>query len=287
MKRIDPFAELFPGETPATRLQARVLEGFLVASMLRYCWRWASVMYDFREVIRPHGVARYVDLRFLFGPAAYWNAAFVTVAALLGASRVSPRVGYSLALCGFHIQCVGRHSQGKLFHDSTFIGIGMVVLSAAMWLFHDPANRRVFTLGASVFCYGLSYVSAAVSKLVHTGPSWIDGRHMWLWIAEKSVDGMAARGTMELSWLQERILASYTLATAILTIGLCSELAGFLLWFRRTRPLIALALLGMHVGIYLTMDILFESNIYLMLIMAVPWAHLVASLPQPAALEAR
>ena len=126
-------------------------------------------------------------------------------------------------------------------------------------------------MGFTYFFLGLAYTSAAISKLVASGITWPDGRHLWMWINEKAVDEIARSGFVELNFVQELALSSLLIATLFLAFGLIAELFSWLVWFKHTRMWVMLAILGLHVGIWLTMDILFILSVYELIILAFPW----------------
>jgi hypothetical protein len=203
---------------------------------------------------------------------AWLNAAVISAGALLGYFRITPRLGYTAAFLGFHLQYVSRYSLGEICHASNFVGMGMLGLTAAMWIYRGGVERRKFAMGASFFFLGLAYASAALSKLIASGPLWVDGRHLWLWIGEKSLDAYSKFGVLQLNALQRGALEQRALATLILSIGLSVEAAGVLLWFRKPRPYIALLCIGMHLGIHFAMNILFDTSIYHLIVLGLPWA---------------
>jgi hypothetical protein len=270
--------ELFAFDRRETRGELwhfKLYETFLVGYMLLWAWDWSRSIERTAAVVKPLGIAASVDVSPMFSHGLSWlNAAVISLGALLGYFRIAPRLGYTAAFLGFHLQYVSRYSLGEICHASNFVGMGMLGLTAAMWLYRGGAERRKFALGASVFFLGLAYASAALSKLVASGPLWVDGRHLWLWIGEKSLDAYSKHGVLELNGLQRAALGSRALATLILTIGLSVEAAGVLLWFRRLRPYVALLCVAMHLGIHFAMNILFDMSIYHLIVLALPWARL-------------
>jgi hypothetical protein len=62
-------------------------------------------------------------------------------------------------------------------------------------------------------------------------------------------------------------------ATLILIFGLVAEAFGFLFWFPKTRPYAATIILGMHVGILLSMNIWFGSYMVELIYIGYPWVH--------------
>ena len=251
----------------------KLYETFLVGCMLFWAWDWSRSIARTAAVVKPLGVAVHVDISPMFsGGLSLLNAAIISAGGLLGYFRLAPRLGYTAAFAGFHVQYVSRYSLGEICHASNFVGMGVLGLAAAMWVFPGAAERRKFALGASVFFLGLAYASAALSKLVASGPLWVDGRHLWLWIGEKSLDAYSKYGVFDLNGLQRAALSSRPLATLILVVGLSVEAAGVLLWLRRPRSIVALICIGMHLGVHFAMNILFDMSIYHLIVLGLPWA---------------
>ena len=125
------------------------------------------------------------------------------------------------------------------------------------------------------FFIGLGYTSAALCKLVATGPTWPAGRHLWMWIQERTVDTFSLTGTVDYNWLQQLALDYGLIATAILTFGLLVEFFAFLMWFKRFRPAIMTLLAGMHIGIMMVMKLAFNANTLVLLLLAFSWATLI------------
>ena len=257
-------------ETVGERLHFKLYEVFLVAFATTWMWQWGLYVQSLTNVVQPLGIAEYIDVSRFFSPLALLNAALFSVCALLGLLRVAPRLGYTVAFAAFHLQYVTRFSLGEICHASNFVGMGVLALAGAMWLYPDARERRRFVFGASIFFLGLGYSSAALSKLVASGFGWADGLHLWLWIGEKSVDYYSKFGELRLNALQEAALSSRGLATVILATGLLVEAGGFLLWFRRLRVWVAILCIGMHLGIHFAMNIMFDQFIYQLVILCFP-----------------
>ena len=130
-------------------------------------------------------------------------------------------------------------------------------------------------MGFLYFFIGLGYTSAAVCKLIGTGITWPDGRHLLLWIAERKVDTISKLGGFDPNLLQELVLADYHWGTVILTFGLVTELLAFLMWWRRFRYPVVLLVVSMHLGILVTMNIFFAASTYLLLLLGLPWDRLI------------
>lgn len=268
--------ELFPfdeQESDGERLYYRLLELFIVAFTIKFAWEWGAYIPKIEEVVLPLGIAGYVDISFMFeGSRGLWNAGILTVAGIAGFLRIAPGIAYPIALASFHIQYVARYCLGEISHGSNLVGMSMLALAVAAVFFRNPMHRRRFALGFMYFFIGLGYTTAAFSKLIGTGLHWPDGRHLWMWIAERSIDSTSMFGYYDLNMLQEWIVAAAVIGTVSLAFGLIVEFFGFLMWFRRTRYFIIPAIIAMHLGILATMNIFFDAFTFQLLVMGAPWA---------------
>ena len=269
---------LFDYRSPYTlgkRVHFRLLELFVVVYTLVFCWEWGWYIQKIETVLLPLGIANHIDVSFMFDHnISVVNAAVISVLCLLGFFRLLTRYAYLGALLLFHLQYVSRYCLGEISHGSNFVGMSLLGLALALICFNEPQQRRGFTLGFLYFFLGLGYTSAGVSKLIGTGLAWADGRHLWLWIGERRVDTFSIFGAFEPNALQNLILQDVRLATLVLTFGLLTELSGVLMWWRRSRYVVILLLIGMHIGVALAMNILFDMYIY-ELALLLPWWLLI------------
>ena len=257
-------------ETAGERWHVRLLEAFVVVFTIKFCWEWALYLPKIGAVVLPLGVANYLDVSFMFGWPAYANAALVTVAGAVGFAH-RWKYAYLVALLGFHLQYAARYSLGEISHGSNFVGMSVLAFAVAAMFFSDATQRRRFALGSLYFFFGLGYSMAGVCKLIGTGPNWPDGRHFWLWLGERQVDVTSKFGAFDPNLLQQLAQDHYALATLVLGFGLLVELFGVAMWWRRTRYLILPALIGMHLGVAISLNIWFEAYIYQLALMALPW----------------
>jgi len=196
----------------------------------------------------------------------------------VGLFRLS-RFGYPAAFALMHLQYASRFVLGEISHGSNVIGMALLGMSLAAIFFRDPILRRRFVLGFVLFFVGLGYTSAALSKLVASGPLWVDGSHLWMWINERTVDVYSITGVLSHNLLQRILLNSRLLSTLLLSFGLVTELFGITMWYRR-RWIVMTLLFGMHIGILMSMKINFPANNAMLLILAYPWADFIdRSLP--------
>lgn len=266
----------FGRETAGERLRFRVFELFLLSHAVYWAWDWGSFIRRIPAVVVPQGIARDIDLSFIVGsPLALVNAACITSCAVGALSARRARWCLPLLVVLLHLQYVARHCLGKVAHGSQYVGLGLLCLALAAWCMPGPSARRQFALGATQFLMGGGYVLAAASKLAARGLAWPDGRHLWLWIGEKHLDQLSELGHAAPNALQRLVLGHWWLATAVLAAGLIIELCGVLLWFPATRTAITLALIGLHLGVFFSMGILFGSYIGQLVVIGLPWPALI------------
>jgi len=174
-----------------------------------------------------------------------------------------------------HIQYVARFSQGEIPHSMNLIGMSVLCFAVGAIWFPGKKQMPRFVLGSIIFFIGLGYTSAFIAKLIGTGIYWFDGRHLWLWISEKSIDVYSSLGYYEPNILQELALTYLPVASIILLIGWFTELIGFTMWWKKLRPFTTTLLIGMHFGITLTMNIRFDSFVMQLILIGFPWYLLI------------
>jgi hypothetical protein len=261
-------------ESSAERVHLHVFELCVVGLTLMFVWQWARAVPHIGGIAHPLGLARWLDLSFMFNDAGAWLCGLVFSVCALLALGTRLRAAYLPAFVLMHLVYVARHGLGKVGHGSSLTGIALLGLALGALLERDVLRARRFALVFSVFWAAVGYTSAALCKLLATGPQWIDGRHLALWITERGIDGLSAHGALQLSWLQHLLVEQRFLATALLAFGLLAEACGVLALWRRPRPYVFAALLAMHFGVWLSMDILFEANIALVILIGFPWPRL-------------
>jgi len=258
-------------ETAGEILAFRLFELGMAYWVLHYAWTWAFYILKIGDVVLPLGIAQHIDISFMFSHhLSLFNAAAITILLGVGFFRLW-RFGYVSALLLMHIQYTARFSLGEISHGANIAGMVLLALALGALFFRDSVHAHRFTYGFSYLFLGLGYMSAATCKLVASGPLWVDGHHMWLWIGERTVDTFSLSGQIDYNWLQELTLNHVSIATLILSFGLLTELFAFLMWFKRTRPWIMTLLIGMHIGVLFTMKISFPANVAMLLLLAYPW----------------
>lgn len=277
----NPFKNLFDYESPETQgeqVYFRIFELIIIYFAIKYAWEWGLYMDRISDIVLPLGIANYLDLSFMFGSQLpIINAILITLVLVCAFFRLITRYAYLIGLILLHIQYAARYTLGEIPHSANLIGMTILCFGLAHLFFTDQKITHRFSMGAVYFFCGLGYTSAGISKLIATGPLWVDGRHLWLWMSEKSVDILSRTGTFEYNWLQEFAFEHYIIATIILMSGLLIELSGILMWWKKLRPYIITLIIGTHIGIQMTMNIVFMAFMVQLVLMAYPWSSLINS----------
>ena len=263
-------------DSTGTKIQLRFFEFFCVIYTLIYTWEWAFYIPRLSEVVLPLGLANYIDIEIFFtNGISIYNAILITAFVLYPLFTKQYRWFYAIAFLLFHLQHVARFSQGEIPHSANLIAFSLLGLGLSGVFFKDIEKALTFAFGFVLFFAGLGYTSAAISKLVATGPVWIEGSHLWLWIGEKSIDILSKTGEFQHTFIQQMALNSWFVATLFLLFGLLAEMTGFLMWWKKFRPFIITALILMHIGIDLSMNIFFTAFTLQLLIMGYSWNKLI------------
>ncbi len=255
----------------------KFLELFVSVYTVIFVWEWGwYTQLRNVEVVLPLGLANYMDVSLFFDHnLALINAALITLLVILCYFRIGPKWLYMVVLILFHLQYVIRFSQGEIPHSQNLIGMSVFCFAIGAWFFPGEKQMPRFVLGSIIFFIGLGYTSAFFSKLIGTGFNWYDGRHLWLWISEKSIDILSREGVYQPNILQQMALNSTAIASVILLIGWFTELIGFTMWWKKIRPYTTALLIGMHIGITLTMNIRFDAFVMQLILVGFPWYKLI------------
>ncbi len=269
----EPERETSPGEL----LFFKGFELFVLIYTVKFSFEWAAyTQLRNSEVVLPLGIANYIDVSLFFDHyLSFLLAVLITVLIILAFFRIGTKWLYMIVLILFHLLYVIRFSQGEIPHSQNLIGMSVFCFALGTLFIQKPGKRARFIMGAIVFFIGLGYTSAFFSKLIGTGINWYDGRHLWLWISEKSIDILSREGVYEPNLLQEMALQSLAIASIILIIGWLTELIGFTMWWAGLRPYTTTLLIAMHIGITLTMNIRFDAFVIQLFLIGYPWYKLL------------
>lgn len=264
-------------QTPGELVFFKLFELFVLFYTIKFSWEWG--MYSQlrnMDVVLPLGMANYLDVSLLFDyNLALVNAALITLLSVASFFRMGPKWLYMVVMILFHLQYVTRFSQGEIPHSQNLIGMAVFCFAIGAWFFPGKRDMPRFVMGSVIFFIGLGYTSAFVAKLIGTGIDWYDGRHLWLWINEKSVDILSREGVYQPNFLQQMALEHTFVASLCLLFGWFSELIGFTIWWKKIRPLTTTLLIGMHFGITMTMNIRFDAFVFQLILVGYPWYKLI------------
>lgn len=264
-------------QSPGELIFFKIFELFILIYIIKYAWEW-GIYTQLRntEVVLPLGIANYIDISILFQwNLALINAAVITLFSSIAFTRMGYKWFYMVVMVLLHIQYVARFSQGEIPHSMNLIGMSVLCFAVGAIWFSGKKQMPRFVMGSIIFFIGLGYTSAFIAKLIGTGIHWFDGRHLWLWISEKSIDVYSSLGYYEPNLLQELALNYLPVASLILLIGWLTELIGFTMWWKKLRPFTTTLLIGMHFGITLTMNIRFDSFVMQLILIGFPWYLLI------------
>ncbi len=269
----EPSRDQSPGEV----IFFKLFELFVIYYTIRFAWEW-GLYTEFRntDVVLELGLANYIDISIFFDNyLTIINAAFITVLSVACYFRLGFRWQYMVVMVLLHVQYVARFSQGEIPHSQNLIGMSVLCFAIGAIWFPDKKQMPRFVMGSIIFFIGLGYTSAFFAKLIGTGINWYDGRHLWLWIGEKSIDILSREGTYNPNFLQSMALQSTAIASIILLIGWFTELIGFTMWWTKLRPYTTTLLIGMHFGITMTMNIRFDAFVIQLILVGFPWYILI------------
>ena len=248
----------------------KFFELFIAFYAIKYAWDW-GVYAHLRnsEVVLPLGLANYIDVSFFFqNQLALILAGILTVATILAFFRVGTKWMYATVMILLHLLYVIRFSQGEIPHSSNLIGMAVFCFAIGAIFFPGKQKMPRFVLGSIIFF---------VAKLIGTGINWFDGRHLWLWISEKSIDILSREGAWQPNFLQQTALNSTAAASVILLIGWLTEMIGITMWWKKLRPYTTTLIIGMHLGITMTMNIRFDAFVIQLILIGYPWYKLIDS----------
>lgn len=254
----------------------KFFELFVAVYTILFVWEWGwYTQLRNVEVVLPLGLANYLDVSIFFDHnLALIHAALITILVILCFFRLGPKWLYMVVVILFHLQYVIRFSQGEIPHSQNLIGMSVFCFAIGAWFFPGEKQMPRFLMGSIIFFIGLGYTSAFFAKLIGTGFNWYDGRHLWLWISEKSIDILSREGAYFPNFLQQMALNSTVIASVILLIGWFTELIGFTMWWKKIRPYTTTLLIAMHIGITLTMNIRFDAFVMQLILVGFPWYKL-------------
>lgn len=267
--------ELHRPVTRGERAAFRVFEFFIVGGLCLFTWTWAGEISRMDANVLQAGSATYADALLDSKPVAWGNAGLITLALGLGWFRILDRYAYLAAVPLIHLQFVACYWPLDGLHHSHWLGLSLLAIGLAFFLFANKDLRTRFALGATYILVGVGYVLSAMSKLRQTGFDWIDGRNLQMFISMNQVHRISKNQSFGLNGLQEWVVNNSWVATFILAPALLIELLGLLICLRRARPYYVTAVISMHLGIAAVMEIYFTWNIALLALIGYPWPAII------------
>ena len=262
--------------TPYHIINFKLFEFFIVCNAVYLSWYWGLDMRNWSGIITPHGIAHYVDITFLYvNIFPLINASAITVFSILAFLRIKSKWLYAAVFILLLLHFSAIFSGTKLRHDTHFIGVGILSFSLVTFFFKTHKDKYRFIFGFNIFFMGLGYFLSSMSKLIGTGLHWVDGRNLHIWILRKGTEILTDTGLLDFLPMQLLVLDHIALGTLFLVIGLTVEFLAPFFWFRKTRPISTLAILGMHFGIFITLNISFHMNMIQLIIIGLPWPDLL------------
>lgn len=263
--------------SPGELLFFKIFELFIVFYTIKYAWDWGFYAHlRNSEVVLPLGLANYIDVSFFFqNMGALVVAGLITIFSVLAFFRNGSEWMYPIVMILLHLQYVIRFSQGEIPHSSNLIGMAVFCFAIGALFFPGKEKMPRFVMGSIIFFVGLGYTSAFIAKMIGTGINWYDGRHLWLWISEKSIDILSREGVYQANFLQQMALNSTAVASIILLIGWLTEMIGITMWWKKLRPYTTTLIIGMHLGITMTMNIRFDAFVIQLILIGYPWYKLL------------
>ena len=259
-------------DDPARSLQRRVFEAYVMVECGWTAIAWARYIGHVETIAHPLGLARHLSLGFMLDGRVPWlNAAAITILLVLGFAR-RVRLAYALALVLMLFQYAARYGIGEIPHGANLIGMCLLGFGLAPLLYADRGQADRFALGFVCLAIALGYTSAAACKLIATGIRWPLGEHLSLWIYNKATDTFAKTGHFQLNVLQQFLVDQRWAGTLFLCAGLATELGSGLLVVPRLRPWVSWALVGLHLGIGVVLEIWFRSATAALALLALPLA---------------
>ena len=269
----EPDREVTPGEL----LFFKFFELFVLIYTVFFSWKWARyTQLRNTEVVLPLGYANYLDVTLFFDHhITFYFAGVITILIIFAWFRLGSRWLYMIVFLLLQLLHFTRFSQGEIPHSHSFIGMSVLCLAVGSLVFGGTKTMPRFVMGTLFFFMGLAYTSAFFSKLIGTGIHWADGRHLWLWISEKSVDILSREGVYNINFLQRAALNSTAFASIVLLFGWVTELFGFTMWWSKFRPYTVTLLIGLHIGITVSMNIRFDAFLLQFIIVGYPWYRII------------
>jgi hypothetical protein len=204
-------------------------------------------------------------------------------AAVLAAAGLGTRVALPAAWLAAVPLMAMTSSLGKTAHNDVLLLLALVPLlpapAGAVWSLDarwrrarppDPARSGWPVRTAMVVVAG-AYFLSGLAKLFHAGPAWAFGGNL-RWVLYAASDGAVEPNQLAL-FVADRPALAVVLATGTLLLELGVPVV---LWRPRLAPLVVLAVAGLHLGIWLTMGLVYWPMAATAAVVLLDWDALAA-----------
>ena len=253
---------------------ALLLDPLELARQLEASWQPASV---YRLLPGPPGPA-------LLVPATAVLVLAATAAALGWRTRASTVVATGLGVVLLGLPDVGL---GRLYHHGALLALLLIVLLPAPWADAwtldrwlarrrsrhargapaprpSPSTAYAWPVVVALLVVAGAYAGAALAKWRASGPGWVADESFVAWLYVK-IDRQVEPSALGL-WVAERPALATLVAVGALAVETAAAAAVLV---PRLRPVVALGVVGFHVGSLVVLDVRFG------LMAAVAWLPLV------------
>ncbi len=203
-------------------------------------------------------------------------------AAVIAIAVRRPKLWFGVAWIVYLVLAGLRASRGKILHPD------VLPLLASLPLLCTPDDASVRTsrvdarfgipMRASMVIVALAYFFSGYQKFVTAGIDWITSDNV-KWVLIDGGRAAGVRGRALGDWVARHSFAARSIAAGTILV----ELSGLFALSRPTRRVaFAVAVTGMHVGIWVTLNLDYSLWIATVWIVMIDWSAVLASFPRDA-----
>jgi hypothetical protein len=214
-------------------------------------------------------------------------------AALLAAAGIWPRASFPAAFASALFLGLMLNAGGKVVHNDVVLMLCLLPLLATprtasrVWALRLPGIDREprtadprstgpaygWPIRTAMIVVALAYLSVGFQKLRYSGLDWITTDNLrWVLYASSDVQGKPNQLAL---FVADRAWLAHLLAAATIAIELCFVLC---LPFARLRWLFVPGVVGLHLGIGLTMGLDYSAQALTVVIVFVNWVVVIESI---------
>jgi hypothetical protein len=194
------------------------------------------------------------------------------VAAIAAAARRWPRAAFAVAFAAYLVLAGLRASRGKVLHNDL-----LLLWMSAFFVFaptpvderdRTPSRRYGWPVRSAIAAMACIYLFAAYHKLRRSGPSWAYGPNMEYVMRWGPVVGEPRLPDLT-RWVADHGVVARLSAVSILVLELSFPLV---VWWRRTRPVVAAAAVVLHLGTWVLLGLDYSMWAVTVPIVLVDWS---------------